>query len=210
MKIRNSIMEVSRLLYSKNLATAFEGNISVIEDDKIYITPNGICKGFITSDMLVVMDLKGNVLEGDYKPSSEVRMHLAAYKSRPDIKSVIHAHPPYATAFAVANKPIETKAYPEMIILYGKIPLAAYGTPSTDEIYHGMDQYIKEYDIILLANHGVIAFGSDVYDAFFKMESAEGIAKVLTLAERLGGEKELPQNKLDELYELRKKHKAKA
>lgn len=210
MKIRNSIMEVSRLLYSKNLATAFEGNISVIEDDKIYITPNGICKGFITSDMLVVMDLKGNVLEGDYKPSSEVRMHLAAYKSRPDIKSVIHAHPPYATAFAVANKPIETKAYPEMIILYGKIPLAAYGTPSTDEIYRGMDQYIKEYDIILLANHGVIAFGSDVYDAFFKMESAEGIAKVLTLAERLGGEKELPQNKLDELYELRKKHKAKA
>lgn len=132
-------------------------------------------------------------------------MHLAAYRNRPDIKSVIHAHPPYATAFAVANKPIETKAYPEMIVLFGKIPLAAYGTPSTDEIHYGMDQYVKDYDIILLANHGVIAFGSNAYDAFFKLESAEGIAKVLTLAAQLGGEKELPQNKLEELYEMRKK-----
>lgn len=205
MSIRKDIVEVSRLLYSKNLATAFEGNISVIEDDKIYITPSGICKGFVTEDMLVVMDLKGNVLEGSYKPSSEAKMHLAAYRSRPDIKSVVHAHPPYSTAFAVANKPIETKAYPEMIVLFGKIPLAAYGTPSTDEIYHGMEQYINEYDIILLANHGVIAVGGDVYNAFFKLESVEGIAKVLTLAGHLGGEKELPQNKLDELYEMRKK-----
>lgn len=207
MTIRSSIVEVSGLLYSKNLATAFEGNISVIEDDKIYITPSGICKGLVTEDMLAVTDLKGNVLEGRYKPSSEIKMHLAAYRSRPDIKSVVHAHPPYATAFAVANKPIETKAYPEMIVLYEKIPLAAYGTPSTDEIYYGMEQYIRDYDIILLANHGVIAVGSDVYNAFFKLESAEGIAKVLTLAAQLGGEKELPQNKLDELYELRKQTK---
>ncbi|MDO8686284.1 MAG: class II aldolase/adducin family protein [Clostridiales bacterium] len=207
MTIRSNIVEVSKLLYSKNLATAFEGNISVIEDDKIYITPSAICKGFLTEDMLVVMDLEGNVLEGKYKPSSETKMHLAAYRNRPDIKSVIHAHPPYATAFAVANKPIETKAYPEMILLFEKIPLAAYGTPSTDEIYYCIDQYVKDYDIILLANHGVIAFGSNVYDAFFKLESAEGIAKVLILAGQLGGEKELPQNKLEELYELRKKFK---
>jgi len=205
MAIRSSIVEVSRLLYSKNLATAFEGNVSVIEDDRIYITPSGICKGFVTEDMLVVMDLKGNVLDGKYKPSSEARMHLAAYRSRPDIKSVVHAHPPYATAYAVANKPIETKAYPEMIVLFDKIPLAAYGTPSTDEVYEGMNRYINEYDIILLANHGVVACGSDVYNAFFKLESAEGIAKVLMLAGQLGGERELPQNKLEELYELRRR-----
>ncbi len=205
MSIKSSIVEVSRLLYSKNLATAFEGNISVIEDNKIYITPSGICKGFVTEEMLVVMDLDGNVLEGDYKPSSEAKMHFAAYRNRPDIKAVVHAHPPYATAFALANKPIETKAYPEMIVLFGKIPLAAYGTPSTDEIYYGMEQPIKEYDIILLANHGVIAVGSDVYNAFFKLESAEGIAKVLTLAGQLGGARELPPNKLEELYAMRKK-----
>ena len=207
MTIRNSIIEVSRLLYCKNLATAFEGNISVIEYDKIYITPSGICKGYVTEDMLVVTDLDGNILEGKYKPSSEIKMHLAAYRGRPDIKSVVHAHPPYATAYAVANKPIETKAYPEMIVLFDKIPLAAYGTPSTDEVYDGMNRYIKEYDIILLANHGVVACGSDVYNAFFKLESAEGIAKVLILAGQLGGEKELPQNKLEELYEMRKKSK---
>ena len=207
MTIRSNIVEVSKLLYSKNLATAFEGNLSVIDEGKVYITPSGICKGFITDDMIVVMDLDGNVVEGKYKPSSEIKMHLAVYRNRPDIKSVIHAHPPYATAFAVANKPIETKAYPEMIVLFEKIPLAAYGTPSTDEIYDGMDQYVKDYDIILLANHGIIAFGSSAYDAFFKLESAEGIAKVLTLAEQLGGEKELPQKKLEELYEMRKKFK---
>lgn len=209
MSIRSSIVEVSKLLYAKNLATAFEGNVSVIEDGRIYITPSAICKGFLSEDMLVVLDMEGNVLEGGYKPSSEAKMHLAAYRSRPDIKSVVHAHPPYATAFAVANKPIETKAYPEMIVLYGKIPLAAYGTPSTDEIYYGMNQYIKDYDIMLLANHGVIALGSNVYDAFFKLESAEGLAKVLTLARQLGGEKDLPNSKLDELYELRNRNKAK-
>ena len=207
MTIRSSIVEVSRLLYSKNLATAFEGNISVIEDEKIYITPSAVCKGFVSEEMIVVLDLEGNVLEGEYKPSSETKMHLASYRMRPDIKSVIHAHPPYATAFAVANKPIETKAYPEMILLFEKIPLAAYGTPSTDEIYYGINQYVYDYDIILLANHGVIAFGSNAHDVFFKLESAEGIAKVLALTEQLGGEKELPQNKLEELYELRKKFK---
>lgn len=209
MALRSSIIEVSKLLYAKNLATAFEGNVSVLENGKVYITPSSMCKGFLTEDMLVVLDMEGKVLEGSYRPSSEAKLHLAAYRSRPDIKSVVHAHPPYATAFAVANKPIETKAYPEMIVLYGKIPLAAYGTPSTDEIYYGMNQYVKDYDIILLANHGVIAFGNNVYDAFFKLESVEGIAKVLTLAGQLGGEKALPQNKLEELYEMRNRNRAK-
>jgi L-fuculose-phosphate aldolase len=207
MSIRSEIIDVSRLLYSKGLATAFEGNISVKDGDKIFITPSGICKGFVTEEMLVIMDLHGNVLEGKYKPSSESKLHLAAYRSRPDINSVVHAHPPYATAFAVANKPIETKGYPEAIVLYDKIPLAAYGTPSTDEICHGVEEYINDYDIILLANHGVVAFGKNAYDSFFKLESAEGIAKVLFLARQLGGEKELPQNKLDELYQMSKKQK---
>jgi L-fuculose-phosphate aldolase len=205
MTIRKDILEVSKLLYAKNLVNAFEGNVSVIEDSKVYITPSAVCKGFLSEDMLVVMDLDGNILEGKCKPSSEAKLHLASYRDRPDIKAVVHAHPPYATAFAVANRPIETKAYPEMIVLFDKVPLAAYGTPSTDEIYHGMQQYVKEYDIILLANHGLVAYGRDVFDAFFKLESIEGIAKVLTLAGQLGGAKDLPQNKLEELYELRKK-----
>lgn len=206
MKVKSEIIEVAKLLYSKNFATAFEGNISIKDGEKVYITPSAMCKGFLEEDMLVVMDLEGNVLEGRYKPSSESKMHLAAYRRRPDIKSVVHAHPPYATAFAVANKPIESKAYPEMIMVFDKIPLAAYGTPSTEEVYNGIDYYAKDHDVILLANHGVISFGNSAYDAFFKLESAEGIAKVLILARQLGGEKDLPQNKLDELYEIKRGH----
>lgn len=208
MTIKKDILEVSKLLYAKNLVNAFEGNVSVIEDGRVYITPSAVCKGFLTEHMLVVMDLEGNVLEGSYRPSSEAKLHLAVYRDRPDIKSVVHAHPPYATAFAVANRPIETKAYPEMIVLFDKVPLAAYGTPSTDEVYAGMRPYVREYDNILLANHGLVSFGRDAYDAFFKLESIEGVARVLTLAGQLGGERELPQNKLEALYELRKKAKA--
>ncbi len=203
MLIKREIIEVSQLLYSKNMVTAYEGNVSYCDSGKVYITPSAVCKGFLTEDMLVAMDMEGNILEGTYKASSEYKMHLDIYRSRTDIRAVVHAHPPYATAFAVANQPIETNAYPEMIVLYDKIPLAAYGTPSTDEVYCGIHEYIKEYDVILLANHGLVAFGEDVYDAFFKLESVEGIAKVLTLTKLIGGEKALPQNKLYELYELR-------
>jgi L-fuculose-phosphate aldolase len=135
-------------------------------------------------------------------------LHIAAYRYRPDINSVIHAHTPFATAYALANIPIETRAYPELITIFGKIPLAEYGTPSTDEIYYGVEKYIKDFDIILLANHGLMSVGTDVYDAFFRLEAAESIAKTLILAKLLGGEKELPQNKLEELYKLKKNSKA--
>lgn len=204
-EIRKQIVEVARLMYHKNMVNAFEGNISVLDKDLVYITPSAVCKGFLTDEMLVVTDMEGNVVEGAYKPSSEIKLHLAAYRNRSDIKSVVHAHPPYATAYAVANKAIETKAYPEMIVLFKKIPLAAYGTPSTDEIWQGMLEYIQEYEIILLANHGIVTVGRDAYDAFFKLESAESIAKTLLLAGLLGGENELSPEKLNELFELRKK-----
>lgn len=205
MEIKRKIVEVSKLLYEKGMVNAFEGNVSVREGDRVYITPNAVCKGFLTEDMIVTTDMEGNVLDGYNRPSSEIRMHLATYRYRPDVKSVVHAHSPYATAYALANRPIETRAYPEMIVLFDKIPLAPYGTPSTDEIHKGFKDYLKDYDIILLANHGIMTVGKDVYDSFFKLESAESIAKVLTLAEQVGGEKELPEEKLQQLYNMRKK-----
>jgi L-fuculose-phosphate aldolase len=148
-------------------------------------------------------DLNGNILEGMYKPSSEIKMHLAAYRQRSDIKAVIHAHSPYATAYAVANKPIETKAYAEMITFFEKIPLAKYGTPSTDEISEGIREYIGSFDIVLLANHGIVAVGPDLFNTFFKLEAAESMAKTLLLSKILGGEKELPETELEKLHELR-------
>jgi L-fuculose-phosphate aldolase len=204
-EIRRNIVEISKLMYDKGMVNAFEGNISVIDKGKIYITPSAACKGFLTEEQITVTDMDGNRIDGYLKPSSEIKLHIAAYKKRTDIHSVVHAHSPYATAFAVAGRPIETKAYPEMIVLYGKIPLAAYGTPSTDEISKGMDEYIGKYNVILLANHGIMAVGNDAYDAFFRLESAESMAKVLFTAQMLGGERELPGEKLEILYAMRDK-----
>jgi L-fuculose-phosphate aldolase len=205
-KIKQQLVEVSKLMYDKGMVNAYEGNLSVFENGSVYITPSAKCKGYLTQDMIVVTDLDGNILEGSLKPSSEIKLHLAAYKNNPEIKSVIHAHSPYATAFAICGRPIETKAYPEMIVLYGTIPLADYGTPSTDEIYKGMLKYINEYEVILLANHGVVSLGRDLYETYFKLESVECIAKTLFLAEQLGGAYELPSEKLELLYEMRKKN----
>jgi L-fuculose-phosphate aldolase len=204
-KIRNHIVQVSKMMYEKGMANAFEGNVSVIENDKIYITPSGICKGFLTPDMIVVTDMKGQTLEGKFKPSSELLLHINSYRHRPDIKSVIHAHSPHATAFALANLPIESKSYTEMIMVFDRIPLADYGTPSTDRIFDGVKKYITDYDIILLANHGIMSVGKDVFDAYFKLEAAESIAKVLILARQLGGEKELAPDQLKELQVFRRK-----
>jgi L-fuculose-phosphate aldolase len=205
--LRKQIVEVAKLMYNKNLVNTYEGNISVIHGDRVYITPSNMCKGFLTEDLVAVTDLEGNVVEGINRPSTEIKLHLAAYRMRKDIRSVVHAHSPYATAYAIANKPIETKAYPELITFFGRIPLVKYGTPSTDEIYQGIGEYIQEYDIFLLANHGVMSIGKDVYDAFFKLETAEAIAKTLTLAKLLGGEKELDEDKLNELYIMRDQKK---
>ncbi|MCX7711345.1 MAG: class II aldolase/adducin family protein [Clostridia bacterium] len=206
-KIKKQLVEIAQLMYTKNMVNAYEGNISFRKGNRVYITPSAVCKGFLKTEMIVVTDLEGNKIEGDYKASSEIKLHLAAYRMRNDIQGVVHAHTPYATAYALANKPIETNAYPELITLFGSVPLALYGTPSTDEIYQGIGQYIEEHDIILLANHGIMAVGCDAFDAFFKLEAAESIAKTLFLAEQMGGAKPLPQNKLQELYDIKKSAK---
>lgn len=203
--LKKEILQVSKLMYDKGMVNAYEGNVSILDDDKVYITPSGICKGFLTEEMIVVTDMDGNIIEGTCKPSSEIKLHLAAYRARKDIRSVVHAHPPYSTAYAIANKPIETKAYAEVIMFYGRIPLAHYGKPSGDEIFDGVKELINDYDIILLANHGVMSVSQNIFDAFFKLEAAESIAKTLILAKIIGGEKDLPEDKIKELYSIREK-----
>lgn len=196
------ILEVSKLIYDKGLVNPYEGNVSILDGEQVYITPAGVCKGYLTEDMIVVTDLNGNVLEGMYKPSSEIKLHLAIYRLRNDVRAVVHAHPPYSTAYAIANKPIETKAYTEMIMFFDKIPLVKYGQPSTDEISAGIEEFIDKYDMILLANHGIVTFGTDLYSAFFKLEAAESMAKTLLLTKLLGGEKELPEAELERLSRI--------
>jgi L-fuculose-phosphate aldolase len=201
-EIKEKIVEISRIMYQKSMVNAYEGNVSVREDDIVYITPTQVCKGYLAEDMISVTDMQGNLLEG--RPaSSEIKLHLEIYRLRPDVKSVIHNHSPFATAYAIANKPIETKAYPEMIIAFDRIPVVDYGTPSTSEIYNGIERYIYDTDVLLLANHGIVSSGKDVYDAFFKIEAVENIAKTLTITRLIGGEKPIPEDKIEELYKIR-------
>lgn len=196
------ILKLSKLMYDKGMVNAFEGNLSVKTQEGILITPSQICKGFLTEDLLVETDMQGHIINGSAKPSSEILLHLEAYSIRSDIGAVIHAHSPYATAFAVANKAIETKAYPEMIVLYGKIPLVKYGTPSTPEICSDLKNHLWDHDVVLLANHGIVAVGKDLFEAYFKLESVESIAKVLLLTEILGGGRDLPPDEVSKLHQM--------
>jgi L-fuculose-phosphate aldolase len=207
-RLKQQLVEVAKLAYDKGLVNAHEGNLSLRAGDKVYITPSGVCKGFLEQDMIAVTDLNGKVLEGTCKPSSEIRLHLLTYAERPDIGAVVHSHAPYTTAYAVANKPIKTKAYPEMIVFFGEIPLADYGTQSTDEIFHGVKKYIGNHEVVLLANHGVMTVGKDIYDAFFKLEVLKVLQGTYT-GKCTWGRKELPEEKLIELYNLRNGKKSK-
>jgi L-fuculose-phosphate aldolase len=206
-KIVQDILEVSQAMYNKGMVDAYCGNVSVRDGGRVYVTPSNVCKGYLKPEMIVVTNLDGDVLEAadGYKPSSEVKMHLAAYKLRDDITSVIHTHAPYSTAHAIACKPIVTRSYTEMIVAFDKVPVASYGTPSTEEIHAGFADVIFMADVFLIAHHGIVSVGKDVYDAMFKMESIEAIAKALTLARQLGGEAPLSDARIDELYAVRKK-----
>ena len=199
-EIAAEIVLVARLLYDKGLANAFEGNVSIAHGDEVYITPSAVCKGFLEPEQIVVIDRQGAILHADrVKPSSEYRLHLALYDARPDVRGIVHAHPPYCTAFAVAGREIYADSYPEALALYHKIPLAPYGRPSTDEIWKGIIPFLPDYDIVLLANHGLVAVGPDVRQAYYRLESAESIAKVLILSEALSGPKALPPVELEAL-----------
>lgn len=205
-QIKSQLIEVAKMAYDKGMVNTYEGNISIRNGNYICITPGSFPKCLLKEEMIPVIDIAGNIIEGSLKPSSEWKLHTLSYIKRPDISGVIHSHSSYTTAYAVANKPIETKAYPEMIVLFDKIPLAAYGTQSTDKIFKGVKEFIKDYDVILLANHGVLSMGKDVYNAFYKLEAAESIAKVLILSEMIGGGKELSEENLNELYSIRKRN----
>ncbi|KNY27101.1 class II aldolase/adducin family protein [Pseudobacteroides cellulosolvens] len=202
--IKSQLIEIAKLAYNKEMVNTYEGNISIRNGNYICITPSGFPKCLLKEEKIPVIDLDGNVIEGNLKPSSEWKLHALSYINRPDINGIIHSHSPYTTAYAVANKSIETKAYPEMIVFFDKIPLAAYGTQSTDDIFRGVEEFIANYDVILLANHGVLSMGEDVYKAFYKLEAAESIAKVLILSEMLGGGKALSEENLEQLYRIRK------
>jgi L-fuculose-phosphate aldolase len=201
---RRDIVEVGKLVYQKGWVAANDGNISVrLSENRILCTCTGISKGMMTTEDLIICDPAGNRLEGSRERTTEIAMHLAIYRARPDVFSVVHAHPPVATGFAVAGRPLNLALLPEVIISLGCVPLAEYGTPGTSALSEGMLPYVAKYDAILLSNHGLVCYGEDVYKAFFKMETVEHFARITLVAELLGGPKVLPAVEVDKLFAAR-------
>ena len=205
-EIKLQICDVCNKMWQLGWVAANDGNVSVkISDNEIIATPTGISKSFITPEKLVTIDMDGNILEAaeGYRPSSEIKMHLCCYKEREDVGSVIHAHPPGATSFAVAHVHMDNYSMIESIIAIGSVPITPYGTPSTNEVPDAIRPYLQKHDVMLLENHGALAVGSDVITAFYRMESLELWAKITINAVILGGSVDISKKNIDKLIDLR-------
>lgn len=204
--IKEEICDVCHKMWQMGWVAANDGNVSVkLEDGTFLATPTGISKSFITPEKLVRIDRTGKVIEGlsGYKASSEIKMHLRCYEEREDVGAVVHAHPPTATGFAVAGKCLDEYSMIETVITLGSIPIAPYGTPSTDEVPESIAPFLAQHDALLLQNHGALTVGCDLITAYYRMETLEHFAKVSLTAHMLGGAKEIPMQEIDKLLYLR-------
>ena len=203
-KLREDIVEVGRRLYARGYTASNDGNISVrLDGGRLLMTPASVCKGFMNPEMMCITDLDGKKLSGDRNPSSEMQMHLEVYRQRPDANAVVHAHPPIATAFAVAGIPLDRAVLAEVVTTLGSVPIADYATPSTKELPEAVRRYVKAHDGMLLANHGALTVGADLFGAYYKMETIEHFAKISFVARMLGGERLLSRQEVDRLQGLR-------
>ena len=207
-ELKKTIIDIGKRLWTRGFVAANDGNISVkINDNEILTTPTGVSKGTMTQDMIIKMTMDGKVVSSSkkYRPSSEVKMHIEVYQQRDDIKSVIHAHPPYCTSFAVANIPLNKCVLPEAILTLGAVPIAPYGTPSTREIPDSIKPHLQNSDALLLANHGALTLGQDLTTAYHRMETLEHTAYIVYLSIGLGNVNIIPSHEVDKLLELRER-----
>ena len=203
-QLRADIVEAGRRMDARGYVASNDGNISTrIDKGRLLTTPKSVPKGYMTPDMMVIVDYEGKKLAGDRDPSSELPMHLEIYRNRPDVNAVVHAHPPTATGFATAGVPLTRAVLAEVVTTLGSIPIAEYGTPSTAELPAAVRKYIKAHDGMLLANHGAVTCGTDVMSAYYKMETIEHFAKISLVARLLGGERLLSREEVDRLQGLR-------
>jgi L-fuculose-phosphate aldolase len=203
-QLRAEIVEAGRRLYARGYVASNDGNISArLDDGRLITTPKSVSKGFMTPDMMVIVDYDGKKLAGDRDPSSELPMHLEIYRNRPDVNAVVHAHPPLATGFAVAGIPLTRAVLAEVVTTLGSIPIAEYGTPSTAELPAAVRKYIKAHDGLLLANHGAVTCCRSVMTAYYKMETIEHFAKISLVARLLGREHLISREEVERLQGLR-------
>ena len=206
-ELKKQICEIGRRIYNRNMVAANDGNISVkLNDNEFLCTPTGVSKGFMTPEYICKVDKDGNVFQDNkgFKPSSEIKMHMRVYAKRPDVGAVVHAHPTFATSFAIAGIPLTQPIMPEAVIALGCVPIAEYGTPSTMEIPDNVEKYLPYYDAVLLESHGALTWSTDLLAAYHKMESVEFYAELLYKSKMLGGPKEFDQATIEKLYEIRR------
>jgi L-fuculose-phosphate aldolase len=201
-RLRDEIVAVGRRLYERGLVGGSEGNVSArLPGGRVLATPSGVSKGFLTPGDLVITDLEGRAL-GPGRPSSELRMHLRIYALREDAMAVVHAHPPTATGFAIAGRPLDECVVPEVIATLGQVPIVPYGTPSTEELPERMTPWIANHDALLLANHGAVSYAPSLARAVDTMESIEQAARSLLVAHLLGHVNRLSREEVDRLMTL--------
>ena len=200
---RQAILEAGRRMFQRQYVAANDGNISCrVGEDSVWITPSGVSKGFMTEDMLLRVDLEGCVLEGSGKPSSEMKMHLRVYRENPAVRAVVHAHPLAATSFAIARIPLDMSVLTEAVMSLGVVPVAEYATPGTQEVPDSIAPFCRDYNAVLLANHGALAWGGDLWEAFDRMETVEHTAKIIWNARLLGNPVALTEDQVARLRSL--------
>lgn len=202
---KKAIIEAGKRMYLKGFVASNDGNISVkTGPNAIWATPTGVSKGYMTPDMLVKLDLNGKVLLGRCKPSSEIKMHLRVYHENPQVMAVTHAHPPVATSFAIAGLQLDRAILPEAVVNLGTVPIAPYATPGSQEVPDSIAPFCKSHNAVLLANHGALTWGKDVFEAYHRLESLEYYATVLMYTGNIIGKaNELSCNQVSKLVEIR-------
>ncbi len=207
-ELKQQIVKICRMLHRKNYLAATDGNVSVRLGDRVLVTPSGVHKGLMEAEQVITVDLKGRVLTGTGRPTSELRLHLLAYELRPDVAAVVHAHLPYATACTLAGIDLLEPILPEVVITLGGIPTAAYATPGSAEVPAAVRGFLPDYDAVLLSRHGAMTMGRDVTDAYNKMEKLEHTARVVLAARLQGPLPPLPAAEVEKLRRLGEKYRA--
>ncbi len=210
--LREEIVRVGRLMYERGLAVAADGNISApLDEGHVLCTPSGLCKGMMTPDQLIVVDMDGHKVgpgtsaNRDLQPTSEVRMHLEAYRQRPDVGGVVHAHPPITVALSIAGVSLADCMLPEVIVTLGLVPTTEYATPASAENVRAIRDLITNHDGIILQRHGTLTVGQDPWEAYMRLESLEQVARITLILQQLGRGEPLPPEQVEKLLAQRQK-----
>jgi L-fuculose-phosphate aldolase len=205
-QLKEQICEIGRRLYAKGFAAANDGNITIrLNDREILCTPTMVSKGFMKPEDICKVDYNGNQIAGRKRRTSEVLLHLAVYRNRPDVQAVVHCHPPHATAFAVAHEPIPKCVLPEVEVFLGEVPIAKYATPGDQRLPDTIVPYVKDCNTILLANHGTVTFGPTLENAYFNSEIIDAYCRILLLAKQLGRVNYFGEKETSELMTFKKR-----